>query len=88
MMRRRCAAPLLALLLAAAGLPAGAGSQLFKCVDGGRTVYQQQACSPTATTEPPASADRAASAQAASPPAGRKLKPVSASASAASATRR
>ena len=78
-------ASLLALALAVSTDPSVAGSQLFKCVDGGRTVYQQQACPATTMAEPPASA---VSADAASQPAARKLKPASASASAAPATRR
>jgi hypothetical protein len=34
-----------------------AASQMYKCVEGGRTVYQQQACNPQA--EPAASAAHA-----------------------------
>ena len=38
-MKRLCrAASLVALALAASAGPATAGSQLFKCLDGGRTV--------------------------------------------------
>ena len=52
-----------ALLLASAWLAglcgnAIAASKLFKCVEGGRTVYQQQACSPSAQPEVAASAPR------------------------------
>jgi len=75
--------PLLALVVLAG--PAGAGSQLFKCIDGARTIYQQQACSVSTAADPAASAARA---DAAPPAAPRKLKPASASASAAPATPR
>jgi hypothetical protein len=85
-MKRPCrAASLLALALAASAGPAFAGSQLFKCVDGGRTVYQQQACSVSTAVDPPASAVKADAASQAAP---RRLKPASASASAAPATSR
>jgi hypothetical protein len=51
-----------------------AASQLFKCVEGGRTVYQQQACSPSAQPEPapgtPAKGSAPASMAKASAPAG------------------
>lgn len=56
-------------------------SQLFKCVDGGRTVYQQQACPVSSQPEPASAPARltartgAASAEAASAP--RKVKPSS-----------
>jgi hypothetical protein len=43
-----------------------AGSPLlYKCVDGGRTVYQQQACPVSAVPEAPASAVKPAPAPAA-----------------------
>ena len=42
--------------LGAPGAGAFAASQLYKCVDGGRTVYQQQACSPSTQPEVAASA--------------------------------
>jgi hypothetical protein len=62
-------------------------AQLFKCVEGGRTVYQQQACS--TTSEPAARvaapAMKASGGEAAS--GARALRPPS-PASAASATRR
>jgi len=77
-MKRPCrAASLLALAFAASAGPAIAGSQLFKCLDGGRTVYQQQACSVSTAVDPPASAVKAEAASQAAP---RKLKPASASA--------
>jgi hypothetical protein len=73
------------------------GSQLFKCVEGGRTVYQQQACSVSSQPELAASAPRpqakaSAPAAAAAPAletvaATRRLKPPS-PASAAIATSR
>jgi uncharacterized iron-regulated membrane protein len=65
------------LLLAPAS--AFAGSQLFKCVDGGRTIYQQQACS-VSEPEAPASAAKADAA--------RKVRQASVPASAAPATPR
>jgi hypothetical protein len=48
-----------ALLAALSGASLGA-SQLFKCVEGGRTVYQQQACPVSSQPEPAASAARLA----------------------------
>ena len=53
---RRVAALFVGALLAAPCTAVVAASQLFKCVDGGRTVYQQQACSPTTQPEVAASA--------------------------------
>ena len=41
--------------LGAPGAGAFAASQLHKCIDGGRTVYQQQACSASAQPETPVS---------------------------------
>jgi len=82
MKRLSCAATLLALALAASAGPAVACSQLFKCVEGGRTVYQQQACSASTTVDSPASAVKAEAASQAAP---RRLKPAPASASAAPA---
>ena len=48
----------LAATFALGALPdrALAASQLFKCVEGGRTVYQQQACPVSAQAEPAPSA--------------------------------
>jgi len=87
----------LAATLALGALPdhAHAASQLFKCVDGGRTVYQQQACPVSAQAEPAVSASRpvakakadaAVTAASAARPA--KLKPASPPASGAPATPR
>ena len=75
-----------AVAVAIAG-DAFAASQMYKCVENGRTVYQQQACNPQ--PEPAASAARpAASAPSdAASPAGKPLKRPSA-ASSAPATRR
>ena len=90
---RRVAALLVGALLAAPCTAVVAASQLFKCVDGGRTVYQQQACSPSAQPEPVATAPHA-SAKASGPTtdtasiAPRKIKAPSAAASAAPATLR
>ena len=68
-----------------------AASQLFKCVEGGRTVYQQQACPVEAQ---PAQAASAASSVAARPAsavanaaATRKLRPASHHASASATPR-
>ena len=63
-------------------------SQLFKCVDGGRTVYQQQACPVSSQAEPASAAPRlavrtsaaATEAPASAPP--RKVKPTSPASSA------
>jgi hypothetical protein len=78
--------------VAAVSLPAAAraSTQLYKCVEGGRTVYQQQACPITAQAESMASGPRTVSAAPASAPAGTspKLKPASPPASAAPATPR
>ena len=58
----KTARPALAAAIAIALVgDAFAASQMFKCVDGGRTVYQQQPCSPppepaASTAQPPASA--------------------------------
>ena len=87
-----------AFLLASAWLAglcgnAFAASKLFKCVDGGRTVYQQQACSPStqpdaASTVSPAMAK--ASAPGADPAASapRRIRALPSPASAALATPR
>jgi len=55
----RIAALLVGALLAGPCAGAFAASQLYKCVDGGRTVYQQQACSPSTQPESAASAAQA-----------------------------
>jgi hypothetical protein len=67
-----------------------AASQLFKCVEGGRTVYQQQACPVSAQTEPTASSPRGiakadAAPTSASAAVSNRLKPVSLAASSAPA---
>jgi hypothetical protein len=76
-----------ALLAALSGASFGA-SQLFKCVEGGRTVYQQQACPVSSQPEPAASSaarlaakTAVAGSDAASAPA-RKLRPPSLASSA------
>jgi hypothetical protein len=76
--RRRALAALgvAAVLAGASGAPAAA-PQLFKCLDGKRVVYQQQACSVSMQPEPVGHAPDAAAkagAEAASA-APRKLKP-------------
>ena len=73
--------PVAALAIAIAG-DAFAASQMYKCVENGRTVYQQQACSASTTVDSPASAVKAEAASQAAP---RRLKPAPASASAAPA---
>lgn len=57
---RRLVAALAGATAAALSGAGVAGSQLFKCVEGGRTVYQQQACPPSSQPEPAASAPNAA----------------------------
>ena len=85
---RHIAALVVGASLAAPCIGAFAASQLYKCVDGGRTVYQQQACSPSAQAEVAASAPHGA-AKASAPAAGpRKLRASSLPASSALATRR
>lgn len=59
---RRAAGVVVGALLAGLVGDASAASQLYKCVDGGRTVYQQQACSPSTQPETAASASAKASA--------------------------
>jgi hypothetical protein len=44
------------LVLAAVPCAAGAAPQMYKCVEGGRTVYQQQACPVHPDPDPAASA--------------------------------
>jgi hypothetical protein len=55
---RRTPALVTAALLAAPLATPFAASQLHKCIDGGRTVYQQQACAVTSAPETAASAPR------------------------------
>jgi len=66
---RRLAGLLVGASLAGPLAGAFAASQLHKCVDGGRTVYQQQACSPSAQPETPVSvaAHPSAAAKASAP---------------------
>ena len=47
---------LAAALALAIGSDAFAASQMYKCVENGRTVYQQQACNPQPQVEAAASA--------------------------------
>ena len=80
------------LLLIGPSSSMAASPQLFKCVDGGHTVYQQLPCPLTAQVESAASGARAsANAQAASEPAAKftaRLKPAPSPASSAPATLR
>ena len=90
---RGIAALLLGASLAGPGAGAFAASQLYKCVDSGRTVYQQQACSPSTQPESAASAAQAtvrASAAVTDPAASapRRIRASSAPASSALATPR
>jgi hypothetical protein len=66
---------LAATLALAAGGDALAAAQMYKCVENGRTVYQQQACNPQPESAAVNAATAAASAASAAPSAvGRKLK--------------
>jgi hypothetical protein len=96
-LRRRAALLLVGALLTGSCTGAFAASKLFKCVDGGRTVYQQQACSPSALPEAapsvPAhasgpSAMARANAPVAAPAASQKVKTPPSPASSALATPR
>ncbi len=89
MSRVRCAAAA-SLLLIAPSWSMAASPQLFKCIEGGRTVYQQQACPVTSQNESAASGPASVS-KIASEPATRvaaRLKPASPPASSAPATLR
>ena len=89
-MSRALCATAASLLLAVASWSMAASPQLFKCVEGGRTVYQQQACPVTSQVEPAASGPTSMS-KIASEPGTRvaaRLKPASPPASSAPATQR
>jgi hypothetical protein len=58
-----------ALALATCAGPAGAASQMYKCVERGRTIYQQQACAVSPQEAPASAPGPAAHASAASEPA-------------------
>ena len=90
---RGIAALLLGASLAGTGASAFAASQLYKCVDGGRTVYQQQACSPStqpdaASTVSPAMAKSSAPSADPASSAPRRIRASPSPASAALATPR
>jgi len=90
---RGIAALLLGASLAGPGAGAFAASQLYKCVDGGRTVYQQQACSPStqpdaASTVSPAMAKASAPSADSASSAPRRIRALPSPASAALATPR
>ncbi len=91
-MKRPALACATLLLLIAPSWSMAASPQLYKCVDGGRTVYQQLPCPVTAQVESAESGARAsAKVQAASEPAAKvasRLKPASPPASSAPATLR
>jgi hypothetical protein len=80
------------VLAAFVAVEAGAATQMYKCVAGGRTVYQQQACAVSEAPEPAASAaSGAAKASAPADPgsaAARKLRRPSPPVSSAPATLR
>ena len=57
-------ARLAAALALAVGGDAFAAAQMYKCVENGRTVYQQQACNPQPQAEAAASAAHPASSTA------------------------
>jgi Domain of unknown function (DUF4124) len=79
------AAASLSLLLVASWSTAGS-PQLFKCVEGGRTVYQQQACPVTAQLEPMANSPHPATqASEPAPKIAARLKPASPASPASSA---
>ena len=61
-----------AALLLAGSTGAFAAPQMYKCVENGRTVYQQQACNPQPPAEAAASAARAAAAAPSEAPAAAK----------------
>ena len=88
--RRRFFAAALALATFAGSV--GAASKMYKCIEGGRTIYQQQACAVRPQPEAAASAPNAAaqaSATAASASAGaRKVTRSSPPASSSPATPR
>ena len=90
---RGIAALLVCASLAVPGAGAFAKSQLYKCVDGGRTVYQQQACSPStqpdaASTVPAAMAKASAPGADSASSAPRRVRSLPSPASAALATPR
>ena len=86
-LHRLVAAFAVGVFAATQGSTSFGAAQLFKCIDGGRTVYQQQACS-VAQPEPAASAPPAtrASADVASA-AARKLRSASPASSAPATSR-
>jgi len=65
--------PVAALAIAIAG-DAFAASQMYKCVENGRTVYQQQACNPQPEAAASAAKAPASAASDASSAAGKKVK--------------
>jgi hypothetical protein len=76
-------ARLAAALALALGCDTFAATQMYKCVESGRTVYQQQACNPQPQAQTATSAARPASAASvASSAAPKKLKQPSPASSA------
>jgi len=86
---RFAAATIATALTAVCGASFGA-SKLFKCIEGGRTVYQQQACSATSEPAPsaPAPAAKSSGADVASAPARPAVRPPSPASSASATPRR
>jgi hypothetical protein len=67
-------ARLAAALALAIGSDAFAAAQMYKCVENGRTVYQQQACNPQPEPEASAAKAPASAASDASSAAGKKVR--------------
>jgi hypothetical protein len=80
-------ARLAAALALALGSDAFAAPQMYKCVENGRTVYQQQACNPQPEAAASAAKAPASAASDASAAAGRKLRRPSPASSAPAAPR-
>jgi hypothetical protein len=90
-LRSAVASAMVALTVGSSG-GAAAATQMFKCIVGGRTVYQQQGCpvdaEPAKTPGTPASAPAKAASAAAAAASAHRLKPPSRPASSVPATPR
>jgi len=80
-------ARLAAALALALGSDAFAAAQMYKCVENGRTVYQQQACNPQPEAAASAAKAPASAASDASSAAGKKVKRPSPASSAPATSR-
>jgi hypothetical protein len=80
-------ARLAAALALALGSDAFAAAQMYKCVENGRTVYQQQACNPHPEAAASAAKAPASAAADASSAAGKKVKRPSPASSAPATSR-